>query len=164
MTYRIRRAEPSDFESICDLLMQSALSTVRNNITATINNGSSYWVAVTDTPETIGCIGLEHGGTASLLRSAVVAEPHQGMGLGRHLVSVAIDACRVRGDEAVFLFTKTSGPYWEKHGFRPVDTQRAIDALPDAPQVRSGIERGWITSIDTWHLPLPAQSSTGSLQ
>jgi N-acetylglutamate synthase-like GNAT family acetyltransferase len=152
MTVQIEEANPEDFDAICDLVVLLNLISARSRITNTFK-GSSYWVA-RSSDDVVGCVGLEHGNVASLLRSAAVHPNHQGRGIGDQLATAAISAARNRGDQSLYLFSTDAGQYWQRYGFVEVDVRTLADALPDSPQVRSGIERGWIADDRAWKLDL----------
>jgi N-acetylglutamate synthase-like GNAT family acetyltransferase len=151
--FSIRRAGAEDFESVCDLVVALGLISERSRITNTFD-GSSYWVAVNDSGSVIGCVGLEHGEHASLLRSAAVLPESQGMGVARALSLAAIESARDQGDLALYLFSTGAGPYWQRLGFVEVPVDDLVRALPTVPQVRSGIERGWLAEEVAWTLIL----------
>jgi N-acetylglutamate synthase-like GNAT family acetyltransferase len=153
MAYSIRKANTKDFESICDLVVALELISERSRITNTFD-GSSYWVAVNDNGSIIGCVGLEHGEQASLLRSAAVLPESQGIGVGRALSVAAIEGACDQGDLALYLISTGAGPYWQRFGFVEVPVDDLVRALPTVPQVRSGIERGWLAEEVAWTLTL----------
>jgi predicted N-acetyltransferase YhbS len=99
-------------------------------------------------------VGLEHGEQASLLRSAAVLPESQGMGVARALSLAAIESARDQGDLALYLFSTGAGPYWQRFGFVEVPVDDLVRALPTVPQVRSGIERGWLAEEVAWTLKL----------
>ncbi len=152
MAVSIQPAQPDDFDAICDLVVLLKLIGDRSLITNTFVN-SSYWVAKSDNA-TVGCIGLEHGDRASLLRSTAVHPDYQGSGLGKQLARTALDLARSRSDRAVYLFSTSAGGFWQTFGFEQVDVWTLADALPNSAQVRSGIERGWIVDDCAWRLTL----------
>jgi N-acetylglutamate synthase-like GNAT family acetyltransferase len=145
---QIEQAGPEDYEAICDLVVLLNLISERSRITNTFE-GSTYWVARTDA-RVVGCVGLEHGIGASLLRSAAVHPDYQGQGIGDQLARTAINAARTRADKFVYLFSTDAGDYWQRYGFAEVDVWTLANALPESPQVRSGVERGWITDERAW--------------
>jgi N-acetylglutamate synthase-like GNAT family acetyltransferase len=148
--YIIRVASgPEDLEVIFDLILETELSNDRSLITATYET-SSYWLAQAPDGEILGCVGLEHGEGASLLRSAAVRLSHQGRGVGGVLSDVAIEACELRKDRAVYLFSSHAGAYWQRRGFEPIDVMTLAKVLPQCPQVLSGLERGWIFDDVGW--------------
>ena len=72
---------------------------------------SSYLLALDDSTDALlGCVGLEHGRGASLLRSAAVLPEVQGLGIGAQLTAAALDASAARGDRALYLFSYQAGP------------------------------------------------------
>ena len=142
----IRRAGPDDLETVRMLADTAGLYT--SSLTF---EGCTYWLA-TQHGETVGCIGLEHGDGASLLRSAAVLPDVQGHGIGGRLAQVALNAARGRGDRAVYLFSSHAGPYWQRLGFVSVPTAEVSAALPGTPQVNSGECRGWIHGELAWKL------------
>ncbi|ULH14569.1 GNAT family N-acetyltransferase [Deinococcus sp. KNUC1210] len=148
----LRSALPADLPAIHDLILQTGLSDDRAKITATLE-GCSYWVAVQQ-GRVVGCIGLEHGEGASLLRSASVAPTWQGRGIGARLAETALSVARGRGERAVYLFSSHAGAYWQRHGFVQVPVTELSAALPGTPQVQSGECRGWIHSETAWKLDL----------
>lgn len=75
----------------------------------------------------VGCVGLEHYGTAALLRSAAVVESRRGGGLGGRLVGAALREARALGVRDVYLITPSARPFFERHGFARVER----DDLPE---------------------------------
>lgn len=150
---RLRPALPADLPVIHDLIMDTGLSDDRALITARLE-GCTYWLATAEN-DVLGTIGLEHGVGVSLLRSAAVRPEVHGRGIGWMLSQTALRAAQERGDRAVYLFSTTAGPFWARFGFRPVPVPDLIAALPDAPQVRGGLRRGWIHADAAWRLNLP---------
>ncbi len=146
----VRPAGPADLPAIHALILETGLSSDPALITATLV-GCTYWLAL-QSGETVGCIGLEHGEGAALLRSAAVRPGAQGHGIGGGLVQVALNAARGRGDRAVYLFSSHAGPYWQRLGFGSVPATELSAALPGTPQVNSGECRGWIHGELAWKL------------
>lgn len=125
---QIRPATPADLPDIHTLIVQTGLSTDPALITATLT-GCSYWLAVQH-GETIGCVRLEHGERASLLRSACVRPEHQSRGIGARLADAALASARGRGDRAVYLFSSHAEGYWARLGFVQADVNELSGALP----------------------------------
>lgn len=147
---------PADLSDIHTLILETGLSTDPPLITATLD-GSTYWLAE-HAGQVVGTVGLEHGAGASLLRSAAVRPAHQGAGVGRRLVQTALAHATARAARAVYLFSDVAGPYWVRLGFVSVPVTDLIAALPDVPQVRGGLTRGWIHTAAAWRLDLTAVS------
>lgn len=148
---RLLQASPNDFDTIKDLLTQAELYT-----TSVTPEGATYWIAQLD-GQPAGCIGLEHGEGISLIRSAVVIPEARSQGLGRALVQSALAQASLRGDHTVYLFSTGAGDYWKRYGFMPVAASELAAALPNVPQVKSGLERGWIHDELAWKLDLHQQ-------
>lgn len=144
----IRPALPEEIEVVKDLVLAVGLSHDRALLTVT-SERSTYWLALAG-GRAIGCIGLEHGEGASLLRSAAVLEEARGGGVGRALAESALTLATLRGDRAVYLFSTGAGAYWKRFGFEQATTDDLAAALPDVPQVVSGLTRGWIAEEVAW--------------
>lgn len=141
---KLRQAVPADFPTIVELLTRCGLHT--SSVTP---EGSTYWVAdLNGVPS--GCIGLEHGEGASLIRSTAVLPEARSQGLGRALVASALTYASLRGDRTVYLFSQEAGDYWRRFGFVPASADELAAALPQAPQVRSGVCKGWIHDEQAW--------------
>lgn len=145
--------DASDLNTIRDLILAVGLSSERAAITATLE-GCTYWIAdLNGTPA--GCIGLEHGQvnlgrSVSLLRSISVLPDSRRQGLGRALAISALTHASLRGDSKLYLFSSDAGPFWQDFGFSSVPVDEVVAALPDAPQVQSGLTRGWLKGQHAW--------------
>jgi amino-acid N-acetyltransferase len=82
----------------------------------------------------IAAIGVERYGDDGLLRSAVVAEPHRGTGLGARLTEERMGWCRDQDMRAVYLLTTTAAPFFEHQGFRAVDRAEVPAEVRAAPE------------------------------
>lgn len=150
---KLREALPADFPVILDLLTRCGMHT--SSLTP---QGSTYWIAdLNGVPG--GCIGLEHGQGVSLIRSTAVLPESRSQGLGRALVRSALTQASLRGDHTVYLFSQEAGNYWRRFGFVPTGGDELSAALPDAPQVKSGLCRGWLHEEQAWKLTLVPQDS-----
>ncbi|EYB69589.1 N-acetyltransferase GCN5 [Deinococcus phoenicis] len=152
MHVKLRQAAPADFPLILDLLARCGLHT--GSVTP---QGSTYWLAELDGVPG-GCIGLEHGEGASLIRSAAVVPEARGQGLGRALVFSALTQATLRGDRTVYLFSQEAGNYWRRFGFVPVSAGEIAAALPGTPQVESGLLKGWIAGEQAWRRDMYTQA------
>ncbi len=144
MHVKLRQAAPEDFPTVLALLAGCGLHTA-----SVTPEGSTYWIAdLNGVPG--GCIGLEHGDGVSLIRSTAVLPQARSQGLGRALVLSALTHASLRGDRGVYLFSQEAGDYWVRFGFVPVGADEISAALPDTPQVRSGLLKGWIHGEQAW--------------
>ena len=48
------------------------------------------------------------------------------------------------------VFSQEAGDYWRRFGFVPVGVDEIAAALPDTPQVQSGLLKGWIEREQAW--------------
>lgn|GEM_PF-3041897 len=150
-TVQIQRLEESSLERVIKLLEQCEMYT--SSVTFQF---SSYWIAQLDGLD-VGCIGLEHGVQASLLRSAAVLPQFRSSGVGRTLSLFALEQAKKRGDRAVYLFTSDMGPFWTRFGFVEVLLETLVQALPDVPQVQSALNLDWLEESRAWLKSLEPQ-------
>lgn len=141
---QIHRVEQGQLERVKAILERCEMY-----ITSITLEGSCYWLAHFDGLE-VGCIGLEHGTGASLIRSAAVLPEFRSSGIGRTLTLFALEQAHLRGDRAVYLFTSDMGPYWQRFGFVEVPLETLVQALPDVSQVQSGMCMGWLEQSRAW--------------
>lgn len=118
--------------------------------------GARYWVVRNERGEIVGSTGFELSPTAAdaLIRSVAVASDARAAGLGTELASFAIDAAREAGAERAWLFSRRSGPFWQKLDFERVGTDALAEALGETAQValfrqtgQLGREVGWMRTL-----------------
>ena len=142
----IRIAMPQDFAVISSILETGDLSAH-----AILEPNTTYWVAEKN-DRAVGCIGLEWGARAALLRSAAVLPDHRKHGLGTQLLNVALNGARAEHKPFVYLFSTDAGEYWTRQGFQEVPVPELVKALPDAPQVHHYRDIGWLPTEIAWRL------------
>lgn len=101
-----------------------------------------YWVCRTD-GSVVGTCGIEVGDGCALLRSVCVIDSHRGKGVAEQLVERALVEATRLGLPHVYLFSKDTGGYFERLGWREVPVPEVAARLPQAPQVRRYEEIGW---------------------
>jgi N-acetylglutamate synthase-like GNAT family acetyltransferase len=118
--------------------------------------GARYWVIRDERGAVVGSTGFELSPTASdaLIRSVAVASDARAAGLGTELARFAIEAARASGAARAWLFSRRSGPFWQKLGFERVPTQSLAESLGGTAQValftKTGqLERevGWVRTL-----------------
>jgi amino-acid N-acetyltransferase len=77
----------------------------------------------------VGAEGIEVYGQDGLLRSAVIAPPWRGRGVGDALTRNRIDWARARRLRSLYLLTTTASQYFPRFGFSPVDRANAPDGV-----------------------------------
>ncbi|MEO6067386.1 MAG: arsenic resistance N-acetyltransferase ArsN2 [Gemmatimonadota bacterium] len=75
----------------------------------------------------VGTIGLEVRGAFALLRSAAVDPARHRGGIGAQLVERVVERALDHQLRALYLFTPTAAPFFERHGFTGT-TREAIPA------------------------------------
>ena len=144
----IRTVTSQDFAAISSILEASGLSAH-----AILEPNTTYWLAeVADAA--VGCIGLEWGPQAALLRSAAVMPKHRKHGLGTQLLNTALNGARDKDKSFVYLFSTGAGGYWTRQGFCEVPVPELVEALSDAPQVHHYREIGWLPTEVAWRLEI----------
>jgi amino-acid N-acetyltransferase len=125
---RIEPAAVSDLSDILKLLDECDLP--RDGFEEHINAA----VVARDGQTVIGSAALERYGSSALLRSVAVVPSNRGKGLGKRLVTAALELAREKGVDRVFLLTMTAPDYFPKFGFRPI----LRDLIPS--RVRQSVE------------------------
>jgi amino-acid N-acetyltransferase len=108
---QIRDAAYNDLTAVETLLSASDLP-----LDGVSENFADFLVAE-DNGEIKGAIGLERFGRLALLRSAVVAPPARGSGVGSQLVERLLERARLKGVEELYLLTTTAEQYFPRFGF-----------------------------------------------
>ena len=104
--------------------------------------GTLYWVCRVESG-LVGTCGIELGDRCALLRSVCVLESQRGKSIAGRLVDCALlEAARLDLKD-VYLFSKDTGGYFERLGWREVPVGEVAARLPRAPQVRRYEEIGW---------------------
>jgi amino-acid N-acetyltransferase len=85
-------------------------------------------------PPVIGLAGVELYPDGALLRSVAVHPDWRGTGLGRALVTRALDTARAAGARDIYLLTTTAEQWFPRLGFAPIGRARV------PPGVRQSVE------------------------
>jgi N-acetylglutamate synthase-like GNAT family acetyltransferase len=95
--------------------------------------GDRYAVAVTQ-GQIVAAEGVEVYERWGLLRSAVVAPAHRGIGLGIRLTKERVGWARRQQLEALYLLTTTAAPFFARLGFEEVTRAAAPAAVQASPE------------------------------
>lgn len=117
----LRGATVADLPEVERLLTANAL--ILDDVAAGI---ADFLVAESD-GTIIGTIGLEVRTPYALLRSAAVDPARHRGGLGGRLVTRLVEEARGRNVRALYLFTPSAAPFFERHGF----ARTTRDAIPE---------------------------------
>ncbi|SKC46584.1 Acetyltransferase (GNAT) family protein [Krasilnikoviella flava] len=99
-------------------------------------------------------IELSADGRHALIRSTAVRPDLRGRGAGLAAATFAVDRARDAGASTAWLFSRRSGPFWERLGFARSTTGALAAALPDAQQVRLFRRTGQLDGEVAWSLAL----------
>jgi len=126
---------------------------IENNQKPTIvfNEKTLYFIAEVD-KQIIGTIGAELSDHAALIRSTAVLKQWRSGGIAARLVAMMFQSLKENGVRNFYLFSRDSGPYWQKFGFEQCAVRGIIDHLPDAPQVLGYLEDNSIWADVAWRL------------
>ncbi|WP_344756491.1 GNAT family N-acetyltransferase [Gryllotalpicola koreensis] len=110
------------------------------------------WVERNADDDIIGSTGFELSADRkhALIRSVAVAPQHRAAGAGSRLARYAMDQAYAAGATRAWLFSRRSGPFWQKLGFMSADRDELAAALPDAHQVRLFVESGQLEREVAW--------------
>jgi N-acetylglutamate synthase-like GNAT family acetyltransferase len=100
----------------------------------------------------IGSTGFELSadGENALIRSVAVTSPRRTAGAGTRLARFALEEAARSGAARAWLFSRRSGPFWQKLGFSPADRNVLAALLPDTQQVRLFLETGQLEREVAW--------------
>jgi N-acetylglutamate synthase-like GNAT family acetyltransferase len=148
MRLTCRIAQERDVEDVLSLL--DRVGQMREGAMADLER----WRVLESNGSVIGCGGIEHCGTdAALLRSLAVPASLRGKGHGQLLVKELVDLARSLGATRVYAFSTGAIPFFTKLGWKRVQVDELVSALPDAPQVESFRKRGWLPTEVAWRAP-----------
>jgi N-acetylglutamate synthase-like GNAT family acetyltransferase/uncharacterized damage-inducible protein DinB len=127
----IAGAAPADLDPVRRLLGAAALP--HGDIVAAM---LEHFLVARRGAELIGVIGLEPLGEVGLLRSAAVAAPHRGVGLGVALARAIEQHARAVGVRRLYLLTTTAEGFFDRLGYRTVPRPEAPAAIRDTTEYR----------------------------
>jgi len=85
-----------------------------------------------------------------LIRSVAVDPALRGLGMGLQLARFALDRATESGATRAWLFSRRSGPFWQKVGFDSADRNELAIALKSTHQVRLFSETGQLQREVAW--------------
>lgn len=100
----------------------------------------------------IGSTGYELSGDGAhaLIRSVAVAPGRRTAGAGSRLARFALEDAARSGARRAWLFSRRSGPFWQKLGFESVDRAELATVLGQTHQVRFFTETGQLNREVAW--------------
>ena len=127
---KIRKARQSDLTAVEQLLLARKLHLdgVRDHF--------MDFIVAEDNDGIEGAVGLEKYDSIALLRSAVVAPPHRGSGVGRQLVEHLLERAEEAGIDELYLLTTTAENYFPRFGFVPTTRAAVPHELKSSAEFR----------------------------
>lgn len=119
--------------------------------------GVSLWVDRDAGGAVIGSTGFElsHDHRHALVRSVAVHPSERRAGYGTTLARFALHQAASAGATKAWLFSRRSGPFWQKLGFERTETHALASALANAHQVQLFVESGQLDREVAWSRLLP---------
>lgn len=127
----LRSAEAGDDPALRALLHDAGLPF------EDVASGQQQFVVAIVEGDLVGCVGLEVFGSAGLMRSLAVSEPHRGSGLGSALFERIVGDAKGRGLHHLFLLTTSAAPFFAQRGFVPADRSATPEAMSQSAQFAS---------------------------
>ncbi|WP_159613438.1 GNAT family N-acetyltransferase [Glutamicibacter sp. JC586] len=90
----------------------------------------------------------------ALIRSVAVAPELRGGGIGSDLAESAMQRAVDAGAKQAWLFSRRSGPFWQKAGFSSAHTDDLAGALASTHQVQLFTETGQLEHEVAWNRKL----------
>jgi N-acetylglutamate synthase-like GNAT family acetyltransferase len=112
------------------------------------------WVDLDVDGRIVGSTGFELVGDNVLLRSVAVHPSLRATGRGTELARFALDTAASLGAQRAWLFSRRSGPFWQKLGFESADISELAAALDTTHQVRAFTTSGQLRYETAWSRPL----------
>ncbi|RPE74732.1 N-acetylglutamate synthase-like GNAT family acetyltransferase [Curtobacterium sp. PhB137] len=119
------------------------------------------WVERDHDGNIVGSTGYEAStdGADVLIRSVAVSSGRRTAGAGTRLARFALEEAASSGATRAWLFSRRSGPFWQKIGFGRADRDELAAVLSDTQQVRLFTETGQLEREVAWMRELKALCS-----
>ena len=86
----------------------------------------------------------------ALIRSVAVDRERRASGAGTRLAFFALDEAAKAGAHTAWLFSRRSGPFWQKLGFELADRDKLAQVLENTHQVKLFSESGQLGREVAW--------------
>ncbi|WP_432536222.1 GNAT family N-acetyltransferase [Kineococcus arenarius] len=122
------------------------------------------WLLRDDTEQVHGSTGYElsEDGSHALIRSVAVEEHLRGRGTGLELARWALEQAAAEGAQRAWLFSRRSGPFWQRLGFTAADRHELAEVLANTRQVGLFRESGQLQREVAWSRPLDRSMSSSA--
>lgn len=139
---------PQDLEEVTEFLRVADLT-----LSGLDSPSVRLWIARdADSGRIYACTGFERSedGHHVLIRSVAVDPSRRDRALGLELARLALQRAAEMGAERAWLFSRRSGPFWQKVGFASADRNDLVEALASTHQVRLFTETGQTEREVAW--------------
>jgi N-acetylglutamate synthase-like GNAT family acetyltransferase len=147
----LERVSASDVEDLREFLDTSDLT-----LAGLDAPGVRLWIERDPDGSIVGSTGYESSpdGEQALIRSVAVSPGMRSAGRGSQLAMFALSDAARSGAARAWLFSRRSGPFWQRLGFEPAAREELAVALAETHQVRLFIESGQLAREVAWSRPL----------
>jgi N-acetylglutamate synthase-like GNAT family acetyltransferase len=147
---RVQRVVAGDIPALTEFLR-----TVDLTLSGLDSPTVRLWIERDDTGRIVGSTGYEIVAEHVLIRSVAVDPAAHTAGAGSRLARFAFARAAEEGARRAWLFSRRSGPFWQKLGFEPADRGELALVLADTHQVRLFVESGQLQREVAWSRQLP---------
>lgn len=136
--------------------LEAFLSEVDLTLSGLEAPGVRLWLERDAREEIVGSTGYEISadGRHALIRSVAVSPSQRARGRGRELARFALERAVAEGATTAWLFSRRSGPFWQRLGFELASRDELTEALADTHQVRLFRQTGQLGREVAWSRPL----------
>lgn len=103
----------------------------------------------------VGTTGFELDDANALIRSVAVDPFARGTGRGTELARFALEQAAILGATRAWLFSRRSGPFWQKLGFEPASAAELAAAVGRTHQLQAFVASGQLLYESAWSRSLP---------
>jgi N-acetylglutamate synthase-like GNAT family acetyltransferase len=152
----VRRAEPAVPVGPDDVADLRAFLTACDLTVAGLDAPTvRLWVVRDAAGSVVASTGYETAdGRHVLLRSVAVGPSRRGSGHGSALARLAMAEAHREGAERAWLFSRRSGPFWQRLGFAAADRDELATVLAGTTQVELFRTTGQLAHEVAWSRPL----------
>lgn len=149
----LERCKPADVEALTAFLRDADLT-----LSGLDASSVRLWLDRDEAGVIVGSTGYEisSDGHHALTRSVAVGPMQRSRGRGGGLAKFSLDRAVEEGANRAWLFSRRSGPFWQKLGFESVANDQLIEALADTHQVRLFQQTGQLERELAWSRALTA--------
>jgi N-acetylglutamate synthase-like GNAT family acetyltransferase len=153
---QLRPVSPADVDDLRAFLVEADLT-----LAGLDDPAIRLWIERDAAGTIVGSTGFELSvdGEHALLRSVAVAPTQRTAGAGTRLAGHALAEAASAGATRAWLFSRRSGPFWQRLGFSPADRDALATALAGTHQLRLFAATGQLAREVAWSRPLDSPAT-----